>query len=113
MQFLSSSLTIHISQFNNITTVLSKTLGTEGQRVITNTIITYMTDMRPAKNVTSKDIYYGDGITHTGASDGTLKDHDTLVQEAIRVNNFERTWKVQTNTDKFALLAPGSKLLDI
>ena len=59
------------------------------------------------------NLYYADDATQLIVSNGTLADHDTLVQrEATTLNNYERTWKIKTNIDKFALVALGRKKLN-
>ena len=72
--------------------------------------IIYTADMPAPVSDMCMDIYYADDATQIIASNGTLEDHDSLVQrEASRLNHFERTWKIQTNIEKFTLVALGRK----
>ena len=68
--------------------------------------------MPPPENGNCMDIYYADDATQIVTSNGTLEEHDTLVErEATRLNNYEKTWKIKTNIDKFSLVALGRKKL--
>ena len=71
--------------------------------------------MPRSTNPNSMDIYYADDVTQIVTSNGTLEEHDALVvEEALRLNMYEKRWKIKTNIDKFTVVALGrNKLQDI
>lgn len=74
--------------------------------------VTYTSDMPRPLSANCMDIYYADDATQIVTSNGTLEEHDALVvREALRLNTYERTWKIKTNIDKFSIVALGRKKL--
>ena len=72
--------------------------------------ITYTADMPAPESNQSMNIYYADDATQIVVSNGTIQEHDQLVKrEAVRLNNFEKRWKIKTNIDKFTLIALGRR----
>lgn len=70
-------------------------------------------DMLRPVNIHCMDIYYADDAMQIVNSNGTLAEHDIqVVKEATRLNTFERTWKIKTNTDRFLIVAQGRKKIN-
>ncbi len=75
--------------------------------------ITYTSDMPRHDNRIRMDICYVDDATQIVTSNGTLDHYDALVvQEANRLNTFEKKWKIKTNIDKICVVALGRKKLN-
>ena len=53
----------------------------------------------------AKDIVYADDVTQIIKSRRSLNHHNRKIRtEIVRMNTFEKTWKIQTNENKFKLL---------
>ena len=114
MQLSPPAKRLHNSQFCNLITLPSEEWSPSRKCIVPPTLfVIYTADAPPPGNADCMNLYYADDATQLIVSNGTLADHDTLVQrEATRLNNYERTWKIKTNIDKFALVALGRKNLN-
>lgn len=72
--------------------------------------ITYTSDVPRPINTNCMDLYYADDATQIVTSNTSPEGHDArVVREALRLNTYERTWKIKTNIDKFTIVALGRK----
>ena len=72
--------------------------------------ITYTSDMPRPINANCMDLCYADDVTQIVISNISTEGHDArVVNEALRINTYERSWKIKTNIDKFYIVALGRK----
>ena len=93
--------TASISVNTTISTPFPLQSGVPQGSVLSPTLfITYTSDMPRPNNATCMDIYYADDATQIVTSNTTSEQHDAIVvREALRLNTYERTWKIKTNID--------------